>query len=444
MEAEAEKIERHPSPPTPLHAPASPVRSAAKDAAAPATPAAPPTPAPARAAEAPAGRPAAAKRGYLVVGVVALTILAGAGGYVLVTAGEETTDDAQVAADVVPVGTRVSGQIVKVNIEENQLVKKGDVLAEIDSADYAARARQAEAEVATAAAQAAAADAQEQVVEATSKGGLMSARAMVSGSSAGVSSATAQTEAARAALTRAEVDAKKAELDLRRVRELHQANAVAPQAVDDAQASYDSAQAAAAQARAQLVLAEQSKNSALAQVSEAQGHLNQSAPVEAQIATAHAQADLAHARVDSAKAALELARLQLGYTTIVAPGDGIASRLSVHLGQMVNAGQPVIELVPTATYLVANFKETQLGKMRAGQRAEITVDAFPGRKLEGKVESLSGGTGSSFALLPADNATGNFVKVVQRVPVRVAWVNLPADVAMRVGLSADVTVDVGR
>src|SRR5258708_36548338 len=164
MEAEAETTERPPPPPTPRRAPASPVRSAAKDAAAPATPAAPPTPAPARAAEAPAGRPAAAKRGYLVVGVVALTILAGAGGYVLVTAGEETTDDAQVAADVVPVGTRVSGQIVKVNIEENQLGKKGDVPAESDSADYAARARQAEAEVAPAAAQTAPARAREQGV----------------------------------------------------------------------------------------------------------------------------------------------------------------------------------------------------------------------------------------------------------------------------------------
>jgi membrane fusion protein (multidrug efflux system) len=272
----------------------------------------------------------------------------------------------------------------------------------------------------------------------------MSAKAMLSGSSAGVSSASAQTEAARAAVTRAEVDAKKAELDLTRAKGLRQANAVAPQAVDDAQATNDSAQAALAQARAQLVLAQQSKNSALAQVSEAQGHLNQSAPVDAQIATAHAQADLAHARVDSAKAALDLAKLQLGYTTIVSPGDGVASRLGVHAGQMVNAGQPVIELVPTQTYMVANFKETQLGKMHPGQRAEISIDAYSGRKLVGKVESISGGTGASFALLPADNATGNFVKVVQRVPVRIVWENLPADVSMRVGLSADVTVDVGK
>ena len=112
--------------------------------------------------------------------------------------------------------------------------------------------------------------------------------------------------------------------------------------------------------------------------------------------------------------------------------------------KLVSIGQPVVELVPTATYVVANFKETQVGKMSVGQKAEIEIDAFPGRKLEGEVASLSGGTGASFSLLPADNATGNFVKVVQRVPVRIAWKNLPGDVPLRAGLSADVTVEVGK
>ncbi len=153
---------------------------------------------------------------------------------------------------------------------------------------------------------------------------------------------------------------------------------------------------------------------------------------------------LAHAKVDSAKAQLDLAKLQLSYTKVLAPADGLASRLTVHPGQLVTIGQPVIQLVPTLTYLVANFKETQVGGMRPGQEAEIEVDAYPGRKFAGKVESLSGGTGASFSLLPADNATGNFVKVVQRVPVRIAWEGLPADVPMRAGLSADVTVLLGK
>jgi membrane fusion protein (multidrug efflux system) len=384
------------------------------------------------------------RRGYAIVGIAAIVVAVGVGGYLFFTEGKESTDDAQVSADIVPIGTRVAGQIVSVSIRENQLVKKGDLIAQIDDADYIAREKQAEAELATTVAQAQAADAQVHVTEATSRGGLASAKAMVNGSSAGVSSAAAQADAARAALNRADVDAKKALIDLNRAKELRQANAVSSQALDNAQATFDSAQAKVAEARAQLALAEQSRNTALAQVSEAQGKLSQSAPVDAEIATARAQADLAHARVDSAKAQLDLAKLQLSYTKITAPSDGSASKLTVHPGQLVSIGQPVVELVPTSTYVVANFKETQLAKMRPNEKAEIEIDAFPGRKFEGRVESLSGGTGASFSLLPADNATGNFVKVVQRVPVRIAWENLPADVAVRAGLSADVTVEIGK
>src|SRR5580704_12158777 len=303
------------------------------------------------------------RRGYLIVGIAALVLSAGIGGYVLLTQGKEGTDDAQVSADIVPIGTRVAGQVVSVHIHENQLVKKGDPIAEIDDLDYTARAKQAEAELATAVAQAQAADAQVNVTEAMSRGGLASAKAVVNGSSAGVSSAGAQADAARAALNRAEVDAKKALTDLNRAKELRQANAVPPQALDNAQAAFDSAEAHVAEAKAQLALAEQSRNTALAQVSEAQGKLSQSAPVDAEIATARAQADLAHARVDSAKAQLDLAKLQLSYTKIMAPSDGSASKLTVHPGQLVSIGQPVVELVPTATYVVANFKETQVGKM---------------------------------------------------------------------------------
>jgi membrane fusion protein (multidrug efflux system) len=388
--------------------------------------------------------PKKGRRGYLIVAGVAAVLAIGIGGYILLTAGEESTDDAQVSADVVPVGLRVGGLVTKVFIQDNQLVKKGDPLAEIDDADYVAREKEAEAELATADAQAKAADAQVQVVEATSKGGLASAKAMLTGSSAGVGSALAQTESAKAALERAQVEANKAKIDLDRTKELRTANVVAPQALDNAQAVFDSAGAAVAQAKAQLSVATQARATAFAQVGEAQGKLSQSAPVDAQIDEARAQAMLAHAKYDGAKAQLDLAKLQLSYTKVAAPADGFASRLTVHPGQLVSVGQPVIQLVPTLTYVVANFKETQLGKMRAGQSAEIEVDAYGGRKFKGKVESISGGTGSSFSLLPADNATGNFVKVVQRVPVRIAWEGLPADVPMRSGLSADVTVDIGK
>jgi membrane fusion protein (multidrug efflux system) len=162
--------------------------------------------------------------------------------------------------------------------------------------------------------------------------------------------------------------------------------------------------------------------------------------VEPQIAVAEANAALAHARVQSAQAALDLARLQLSYTKLLAPVDGWASKLVAHTGQLAAVGQPVVSIVPTATYVVANFKETQVGRMKVGQRVAITVDAYPDRKLEGQVASFSGGTGATFSLIPSDNATGNFVKLVQRIPVRIAWVNPPNDLDLRAGYSVDVTV----
>ena len=173
---------------------------------------------------------------------------------------------------------------------------------------------------------------------------------------------------------------------------------------------------------------------------EARGKLGQSTPIEAQIAAAHAAVDLAHANVQAANARLDQQRLQFSYLKITAPVEGVISRMSAHEGQLLPTGQAVAELVPTATYVVANFKETQVGKMRAGQRATIRVDAFAGMEFEGKVESLSGGTGSRFSLLPADNASGNFVKVVQRIPVRLAWTDIPEGAALRAGMSADITV----
>ncbi|HEX6836028.1 MAG TPA: HlyD family secretion protein [Polyangia bacterium] len=382
------------------------------------------------------------RRPFVIVGIVVGVMLLGIGGYLIVTAGEEGTDDAAIAADMVPVGTRVAGQIVKVHVTENQLVHKGDVIAEIDPADYAARVKQEEADLASQEAQAAAADAQVAVVEAGSKGGLSSARAALAGSTVSVSSAEAQLAAAQAALARAQADARKAELDLTRAKELKAANAVPQERVDNAQAANDAAVAALAQAKAQVAMAQEARRAAEEHVGEMRGRLSQSSPIAAQIATARAQADLAHARVKSAEAQLELARLQLSYTAVKAPADGTASKLTVHEGQLVAVGSPVIELVPTETYILANFKETQLGKMKPGQRVDIKVDAYPGKKFEGKVESLSGGTGSSFSLLPADNASGNFVKVVQRVPVRVAWTRAP-ELPMRAGLSVDVTVHTG-
>ncbi|HVP66382.1 MAG TPA: HlyD family secretion protein [Anaeromyxobacteraceae bacterium] len=347
------------------------------NAASATVPAAPP-PEPLRVGDAPAARPPRRRIFAFVAAGVAVAAALGYGAYWYATRFDVGTDDAQVEADVVPLAPRVSGVVARVLVQENQSVRKGDLLLVIDHADVAAKARQAEAELETARAQATAAD--------------------------------AQVGAAEASQRRAGVEAEKAELDLERAELLRKGEAIPPEKLDAAKAAGGVSRAAVASARAQHAAAE-------------------------------AQARLAHARVKAAEAALDLAQLQLSYTKIWAPEDGVVSKLSVHEGQLVSPGQPLAELVPNATYVVANFKETQVGRMRAGQRAVVEIDAYPGVRLEGRVESLSGGTGARFSLIPPDNASGNFVKVVERVPVRVAWAKPPPpEVALRAGLSAYVSV----
>ncbi len=385
-----------------------------------------------------------AKRGkgkpYLILGAIVAVGLAGYGAVSWFSRGRESTDDAQVDADVVAVSARVGGAVLKVHVTDNQQVHKGDLLVEIDPADLAAKEKQAEAELAAARAEAAAADAQVHIVVATSKGGLSAAQAQLSGTATSVASAGAQIEAAKAALAHAQAEASRADVDLARAVSLRKDEAVPQAQVDTAGANAQAAHAAVAQATAQLAAAEDARRTAQTQIAEAKGRVEQSAPIDAQLAVAQANADLAHARADAAEASLAEAKLQLSYTRIAAPADGLLSRLAVHEGQLVQAGQQVVGVVPDATYVVANFKETQVGNMRAGQRAEISVDALPGRSFEGKIESTSPATGARFSLLPADNASGNFVKVVQRLPVKIAWVNVPADVKLAAGLSVDVTV----
>lgn len=382
------------------------------------------------------------RRAFFVLGGIAVAVLIAIGGYALLTHGQQTTDDAQIEADVVPISARVSSTVLNVLAKDNQTVKAGDVLVELDPVDLQARLVQAQAELATAKAQADAARAQEQVASASAKGGFHSAKAVLSGSSVGVSSAEAQVSVAQAALDRAKAEAHRTELDLTRFKQLQEAGAVSQQQLDNTQAAYDSAKAALSQANANLVASQEARRGAESKVAEAEGRVAQTENVDAQVAAAHAATELAEARVKASEAALTLAENQVRYTKIVAPTDGVVSKLGVHAGQLVGTGTPVAELVPAETYVVANFKETQIGEMRPGDRVKVEIDAFPGHDLEGQVESLSAGTGARFSLLPPDNASGNFVKVVQRVPVRVAWKNQP-DIPLRAGLSADVTVYVG-
>lgn len=337
---------------------------------------------------------------FLILGGLGVFTLLVLGVYALWTAGEESTDDAQVESDVVPIAARIGGAIREVRVSDNQTVHRGDLVLLIDDADYGARVDQAEAELETARAQAA---------------------------------------IAVAGLDRAGADVRKAALDLSRARQLHAENAIPEERFDSAQIAYQAAQAALAQARAQAAAAGAVAPGVDLMV-DGTGVAHDPAGAGRPPTEAGVRVELASARVKSAEAALALARLQFSYTRVTAPADGTISKLSVHEGQLLQTGQPVAELVPSDTYVVANFKETQVGRMKPGQRAVVSIDAYPGRSIEGRVESLSGGTGARFSLLPPDNASGNFVKVVQRVPVRIAWSRSPAGLDLRAGLSADVTV----
>jgi membrane fusion protein (multidrug efflux system) len=379
----------------------------------------------------------------LPLALFGILVVAG-GGYAWSIRDQETTDDAQVDADVIPLAVRASGLVTRVLVQENQAVKAGDIIMELDPADQLALVKQAEAELALAQAQTATALAQVSITEASAKGGLQSAQAALNYFSSGVSSAAASITAAKAALERAQADAHKAALDLQRAQALRTANAVPQERLDHAQVAKEAADAAVNQARAQLTSAEIARSAAHTRVAEAKGRLGQSTPIEAQIAAAHAAVDVARAQAQAAEARLQTQRLIFGYLSVRAPVDGTISRMSAHEGQLLSAGQGIAELVPNATYIVANFKETQIGRMRPGQLATIEVDAFDGDTLTGKVDSISSGTGARFALLPPDNATGNFVKIVQRVPVRISIMDAPKDRVLRAGLSADVTVHVKR
>jgi membrane fusion protein (multidrug efflux system) len=395
-------------------------------------------------AEAREGTAAQSKKGR--VRAIALGVLAVAGmgivGWYAVHAGLEDTDDAQVDADVVSVPAQIGGPVQKVLFVENQRVKAGDVLVELDPAQPKARLEEAEAQLAADKAAADAADNEVSIIRATATGQKGAAEATLRGSSVAATATGDQNALADAQVRQATVARDQAKTDLDRVKQLFAQNAVPRQQLDDAQSRFDAADAALTQARAQQSFVRAGVAQAQSRVAEASARVNESAAVDARIAQAQARAAAAHAKVATSQAARDLAALDLGYTKIVAPRDGVASKKSVTVGQMVSFGQPIVQIVPLDdVWVTANFKETQLNKMHAGQPVDIDVDAYAGVKLHGTVQSFSGGTGARFSLLPPENATGNFTKVVQRVPVRIHLDGVPQDRPLRPGMSVEVTVD---
>lgn len=385
-------------------------------------------------------RPRKAKKAYLILGAVAVLIAGVWFVHRWWTAGKQTTDDAQVEADVVPVAARVGGVVKTAFVRDNQLVKPGDKLFELDTADLDVEVARTEAELQAAKDQQAAAEAQVAIVEQSSAGGLSSARAALSGAGASVRGASDSVRAAEASVARARADLATADTDYQRAQSLFAKDAITRRDLEHAQQIHDVAKAALDAATAQVDAAREQRGLAQARVAEAQGHVTSSAPVDKQIAAAQAAANLAASRVKAAEVAVSRARLNRSYAIVTAPAGGVISKLGAHPGQTIGAGQPLLMLVPTETYVIANFKENQIGAMKPGDEVEISLDAYDGT-FHGVVDTISPATGARFSLIPPDNATGNFVKVVQRVPVKITWKE-PPRFAVRPGLSAEVTVHV--
>jgi len=337
------------------------------------------SPAPRPAPPTPRAEPPRSKRGVILL-VVALLGLLGIGWAVKRWSygrSHESTDNAQVDGHIVPVLAKVGGYVTAVRVADNQAVREGAVLVQIDSAEYAVRLAQAEADLAAA--------------QAASGG-----EGQLGQAEAAVQTASSQRAASDAQITAAQANLDKARADLTRMEALAAKQIVSQQQLDAARAAVD-AQAA------QLVATQR-----------------QAAAAGATVGNARAGIRLAEARLAAARAARDNAALQLGFTRITAPVGGAISRKQVEVGQLVQPGQTLMSVVAdTGVWVTANFKETQLAVVRPGRPVELDVDAYPGCTVRGTVESVSAATGARFALLPPDNATGNFTKVVQRIPVRI-------------------------
>jgi membrane fusion protein (multidrug efflux system) len=369
----------------------------------------------------------------MIAGVLVLTAI-GVGAWYWLTAGSESTDDAQMDAHVTQISARIGGTITKVAIEDNQRVEAGAVLVELDPRDYQVAVDKAHAELADAEASAVAAQNTVPITSTTMASNVTTARGGVTQAQGGVAGAERELDAARARLAtaqararEAEVNAAKAARDVERLRGLLAKDEVSQQQFDSMNGAAEAQKAAADSARSQVTeaeagisVAESKLVQARAGAEQAHAELQTAQTGPQQVTATKARAAAAEARVQQARANLAQAELNLQYATVKAPARGIVSRKGINPGQVVQPGQPLLALVQIDdSWVTANFKETQLKDLRAGQRATISVDALGGREFNGKVDSISGATGARFSLLPPENATGNFVKIVQRVPVKI-------------------------
>ncbi len=387
--------------------------------------------------------PNARRRGIAIIVVVILALVA-AGLYWRSTYTEDT-DDAQVNGHLIQVSPRVGGQIVKVNVEDNQQVKAGDVIAELDPRDYQIAVENAEAALASAQANAAAADVNVPITSINTGSSLRSADAGVTSAHDAVEQAQQQLEAAHAQVAQAKANNTKAQADLERYKPLVEKDVISKQQFDAAVAAADASKAALSSARHTEKAAEEGVSEAKERETQAAAQQKFAQTGPQQVVAQSARAKQAQAQVLEAQAKLDQAKLNLSYTKIVAPVAGIITRKSVEINQNVAPGQNLTMLVSLEDlWVTANFKETQLRQMAAGQPVEIEVDST-GKTYHGKVKQIGGATGSVLSLFPPENATGNYVKVVQRVPVRIDFSDLASEDPnheLRPGLSVEPKVRV--
>jgi membrane fusion protein (multidrug efflux system) len=387
---------------------------------------------------------------------VLLLAIAGVAVWLWITAGGASTDDAQIDAHLTQIAARIGGTITKVLVDDNQQVDAGAVLVELDPRDYQVTVDRMRAELADAEANAIAARSNVPITSATASGNLTTARGGVTQAQSGVAASEKEVEAARARLItaqarlrEAEANATKAARDVERLRGLLAKDEVSQQQFDATSAAADAQRAAADSARSQIAEAEAGIRVAESKLVQSQaGEQHAHAELEtaqtgpSQIQATQARASAADARVQTARANLAQAELNLQYAVVKAPVRGVVSKKGINVGQVVQAGQPLLAIVQLDdVWVTANYKETQLKDVRPGQRAAVEVDALGGHEFKGKVDSIAGATGARFSLLPPENATGNFVKVVQRVPVKIVLdAGQDPEHLLRPGMSVNATV----
>ena len=393
-------------------------------------------------------------KALLIAGGVLAIAAVGTGAY-LHFQNRVSTDDAQVDAHNAPIAPKISGNIVEILVDDNQMVKAGQVLVRVDPRDYQAKVDQARAALAVAESQSVGAHAGVPLTDGSTASAVAAAESQLAAAVADSARAKADYDRASTselAYAQADVDSKRATKD----RALADLARMQPLVAKDeiSKLQYDSYLAAARVAESDLKAsqenlvnarkkAESSRDSMLtaeARANAAMADVDQARVNRRQVQISSAQAGSASASIQQARANLEAAELQLSYTSIVAPIGGLATKKTIQVGQIVQPGQTLLTIVPLKqVWVTANFKETQLAKVQPGQRAEVSVDMY-GRSFEGRVDSIAGASGAALSLLPPENATGNYVKVVQRIPVKILLEDSPAGFVFRPGMNVDATI----